>query len=338
MIADLAECDLALEVDDENVSPSKLAIMRLRAKLLSEHLGVPIETFEERYARTGRLIDTIELLRGGERTLAPLERRVPEWLDLLVPDSPVLDPRGPCRLHRGFQRYFPNFFSLISRSVPWLGRFKLVTFFLILTSLLVVWKFTPLAAWIQPGKISNALKLISAHPLSPLAVVGMYVVAGFLMIPVTTLIVATALTYETQLAFLTAMAGALVSGAVAYWVGSRFGSEQISRLSNSWLKRVKEKIAGGGWLAMAVVRLVPVAPFTIVNLVAGSMHMPFRHFMFGTLVGMLPGTLALTYLADRAVRVFLTPDLRNLFLLAVVILAFYAAIRLIQHFVTSKTA
>ena len=42
---------------------------------------------------------------------------------------------------------------------------------------------------------------------------------------------------------------------------------------------------------MTAVRLVPVAPFTIVNLLAGAGHVRFRDFMIGTAVGMTPGII-----------------------------------------------
>ena len=44
---------------------------------------------------------------------------------------------------------------------------------------------------------------------------------------------------------------------------------------------------------MAVVRVLPIAPFTIVNMVAGSTHISARDFLIGTAIGMGPGILAI---------------------------------------------
>ena len=46
-------------------------------------------------------------------------------------------------------------------------------------------------------------------------------------------------------------------------------------------------------------RIVPVAPFTIINLVAGASHIKLRDFLLGTLIGLLPGISAIAILTDR---------------------------------------
>ena len=44
---------------------------------------------------------------------------------------------------------------------------------------------------------------------------------------------------------------------------------------------------------MAVVRNLPVAPFTIVNMVAGASHIKLGDFLLGTALGMAPGIVAI---------------------------------------------
>ena len=45
--------------------------------------------------------------------------------------------------------------------------------------------------------------------------------------------------------------------------------------------------------AIVLVRTVPVAPYLFVNLVAGALAVPLRDYLAGTLVGLLPGVLAM---------------------------------------------
>jgi uncharacterized membrane protein YdjX (TVP38/TMEM64 family) len=55
-----------------------------------------------------------------------------------------------------------------------------------------------------------------------------------------------------------------------------------------------------------VVRVLPVAPFIVVNVVAGASHIGLRDFLLGTLFGMTPGiVLTVTFahhLAEAARR------------------------------------
>ena len=39
--------------------------------------------------------------------------------------------------------------------------------------------------------------------------------------------------------------------------------------------------------------------FSLINIVAGALGVPFRKYMMGNAIGLLPGMLALTIFADR---------------------------------------
>jgi uncharacterized membrane protein YdjX (TVP38/TMEM64 family) len=50
---------------------------------------------------------------------------------------------------------------------------------------------------------------------------------------------------------------------------------------------------------LSLVRLLPIAPYSLVNMVAGASHVPFRMFLAATLVGMSPGVLAITIFSNQ---------------------------------------
>ena len=55
-------------------------------------------------------------------------------------------------------------------------------------------------------------------------------------------------------------------------------------------ERAKAGIQESGFNYLLVLRLIPVVPFFLINLVAGVSPLPARSFILGTLVGTLPGT------------------------------------------------
>jgi uncharacterized membrane protein YdjX (TVP38/TMEM64 family) len=57
------------------------------------------------------------------------------------------------------------------------------------------------------------------------------------------------------------------------------------------LVRVAGALLQRGVLAMSALRLLPVAPFVVVNVVAGAFDVPLGAYMAGTAIGVLPGTL-----------------------------------------------
>jgi uncharacterized membrane protein YdjX (TVP38/TMEM64 family) len=60
---------------------------------------------------------------------------------------------------------------------------------------------------------------------------------------------------------------------------------------------------------VTLVRLVPVAPFSIVNLTAGAISIPALDYILGTALGLLPGIAIMSVLGDRAIRLIQQPSL-----------------------------
>ena len=67
-------------------------------------------------------------------------------------------------------------------------------------------------------------------------------------------------------------------------------------------------------------RIVPVAPFVVINLVAGASHISFRDFAHGTLIGLLQGLLAIAFFADGLIRSIRDPNVGSIAWLGAVIL------------------
>ena len=73
-------------------------------------------------------------------------------------------------------------------------------------------------------------------------------------------------------------------------------------------------------MAIITVRIIPVAPFTVINLVAGASHIKLKDFIWGTLIGMLPGILAITVFANSLLRVVKHPEPIEIVIFVVVVL------------------
>lgn len=78
------------------------------------------------------------------------------------------------------------------------------------------------------------------------------------------------------------------------------------------LDALEQRVAKRGVIAIALIRKVPVAPFTFVNMVIGALGIRFRDFILGTALGMLPGIAAFAFVSDRAVSAWRDPTPQNL--------------------------
>jgi phospholipase D1/2 len=120
--------------------------------------------------------------------------------------------------------------------------------------------------------------------------------------------------------FFYSLAGAELSALLLYTVGQGMGRDLVRRYAGKRLNSVSKQLSRRGVLTIVTLRIVPVAPFVVINLVAGASHISFRDFALGTLVGLLPGLVAIAFFADGLVRSIRDPDIGSLAWLAAVVL------------------
>jgi len=95
-------------------------------------------------------------------------------------------------------------------------------------------------------------------------------------------------------AVIVVLAGTL--GAVILFLAARtaFGGVLKARVG-PWLGKVQKEFAAEGFSYLLFLRLVPVFPFFVVNLVPAFLGISLRSYVLATLVGIIPGALIFTY-------------------------------------------
>jgi phosphatidylserine/phosphatidylglycerophosphate/cardiolipin synthase-like enzyme len=103
-----SECDMAVEAHPNNSEHDDVRrqITSVRHQLISEHLDVVVDEFEEALHRCGSLLQAIEALRGRDRTLRPFtEQTVADEASPLA-ENELMDPdHVPRSLTRSVQRF-----------------------------------------------------------------------------------------------------------------------------------------------------------------------------------------------------------------------------------------
>jgi phosphatidylserine/phosphatidylglycerophosphate/cardiolipin synthase-like enzyme/uncharacterized membrane protein YdjX (TVP38/TMEM64 family) len=313
------ECNLVIEADGDEVQRQRMrsAIAGLRNRLLGEHLAIAPEALKEESRERGSLIEAIEALRHPGRSLCPLEPILLPDLDALIPDYTLIDPERPMKPEELAAYLVP---AEAHRPVP-RRLIGLGVLAVMLALLALAWRWTPLREWANLSALVGLAHALAALPFSALAVMLAYVVAGLLVVPVMLMIAVTGIVFGPVQGGLYAIAGTLLSAAVTYGLGHWLGRETVQRLLGSRIHRLSRRIAKRGILAMLVVRILPIAPFSIVNVIAGASHIRFRDFLIGTAIGMMPGiAITVTFFHHLAEAV------RNPTLGAVAVLALVAAV------------
>ena len=85
--------------------------------------------------------------------------------------------------------------------------------------------------------------------------------------PLILLIAGTAAAFGPILGFTYAAARSLASALLTYFLGVWLGRDTLESVLGPRLNRIRARIERSGTIAVAAIRLVPIAPFTIVNMV-----------------------------------------------------------------------
>jgi uncharacterized membrane protein YdjX (TVP38/TMEM64 family) len=144
---------------------------------------------------------------------------------------------------------------------------------------------------------------------APLWVIGAYLLGGITAFPVIILVIATAFAFGPWTALAYSMAGCISSPTLTYVIGYGLGRKTVGRLAGRRLNRVNRLISRQGVLAVIAVRLLPVAPYSLVNLAAGAVHLRFRDFILGTAIGLTPGIVGITFFEEQMLQWIRSPSL-----------------------------
>lgn len=343
------ECDLAIEAATDR---ERAGIVAMRNRLLGEHCGVPEEEVAAALAQHGSLVRAAETLAGNGHCLRPIDDGKPDRSLFARLAERIADPARPLRLGRLAGRFLPRLLFHGSRTVGRrlakrekgtpgketrvatarnparggegaeadgiMGRAGLVVAgaIALIVALTLAWQFTGLKEFAQPDRIRELLQGVEGEPLALPVVVALFLLGGAVAFPVTILILATAAVFGPWLGMLYATAGVAASAGLMFVVGARFGQEVPKRLLGKRWDKIRDRLQRRGLLAMVAMRVVPVAPFSLINLAAGAASIRFVDFVLGTLIGMGPGLAAIALMGDQIARVLANPSASQIAVLA----------------------
>ena len=94
----------------------------------------------------------------------------------------------------------------------------------------------------------------------------------------------------------------MVSSMVGFYLGRLAGAATLERFSGEGVKRFMDLVGRNGFFASFIVRLVPSAPFIVVNMAAGVTPMRVTAFTFGTALGIVPKIVLVAFAGNSIVR------------------------------------
>jgi uncharacterized membrane protein YdjX (TVP38/TMEM64 family) len=178
----------------------------------------------------------------------------------------------------------------------------------------------------NPSALGHYLWTLHDSPWAIPLILAAYVLASATLFPNTVLNAATILAFGSFEGPPAALAGSLTAALVFYWVGRGPGHRRLRRMNVAKVEHVNRQLRRGGVAGMVTLRLLPIAPFMVVNVLAGAARVSPGTFAIGTLIGLLPGCLLVTAFGHQLRRMIANPEPREVLILATVSVAAIAVL------------
>jgi len=176
------------------------------------------------------------------------------------------------------------------------GNRKIVFGILAFLSLAIGIMFLPISHWLD----SLREQIAALGWFAPVAFVIIYIVCTVLLIPGSALTIGAGALFGLLWGTLLAVIGSNLGAFLAYLLAKTVMRRRVEgwALNSPRFASVNEAVSRDGLKMVLLLRLSPVFPFTLLNYLIGLTRVSPAQFVVGSLLGMLPGTVAFVYIGS----------------------------------------
>ncbi len=149
----------------------------------------------------------------------------------------------------------------------------------------------------EEGALAEIMNRAANSPWAIVAVISVYFLLALSGFPQILLIAATVIAFGPRDGAFYAWIATMVSATFTFGLGHLLGGGWVRRFGGERVQNTIGFLGRHGVLASGLVRVVPSAPFIVVNATAGAAHIPIWKFWLGSGVGIIPKILLVAALA-----------------------------------------
>ena len=139
----------------------------------------------------------------------------------------------------------------------------------------------------------------SAGPAAPLVFLLGHAVVTVAPVPRTVFTLAAGLLFGPFTGVALSLGATTLSAVLAFGLVRGVGRETVAPfLDRGVLQRINARLGTRGWSTVAALRMIPPVPFSALNYCSAVSSISLRHFLAGTALGIVPGSVAVVLLGD----------------------------------------
>jgi len=134
---------------------------------------------------------------------------------------------------------------------------------------------------------------------APLVYLLTYIVTSIIIFPNLLLSTASGVIWGPYLGTVYTVLAATIACIFPFWIARLLGRQFVIRKAKGTKVEICERFIGkNGFVAIMIVRLIPLFPWEVVNYGSGMCSIQFRHYVLATLIGTIPGSFTYNLIGD----------------------------------------
>lgn len=167
------------------------------------------------------------------------------------------------------------------------------------------------AGGIDPEQIQSWLQW--AGIWAPIIYILLYILATILVLPSTALNLSGGAIFGPWLGMIWTSVAAILAAIIAFAFTRTIGHAMIAKKMEGHWQALDAEICTGGLFYIFAIRLLPIIPYGLVNFAAGLTSIRFRDYLWGTVLGTVPGVLPFVLMGSFGLKAIKTGDILPLF-------------------------
>ena len=137
---------------------------------------------------------------------------------------------------------------------------------------------------------------------APVIFIMIYIISTVFFIPGSLLTLASGALFGPVFGTLFTLIGATIGATISFMISRFLARDWIEKKSGPRLNQLQEGVDKEGWRFIALVRLVPLFPFSILNYALGLTRIRISVYVITSFICMAPGSLAYNYLGHATAQ------------------------------------
>ncbi|WP_377888929.1 TVP38/TMEM64 family protein [Alkalihalobacillus sp. R86527] len=143
--------------------------------------------------------------------------------------------------------------------------------------------------------------ILSFGLLAPIVYIVIYTIRPLIFFPASVLSIAGGLAFGSLFGTIYTVLGATSGAVVSFIVARTLGKSIANKDWQGKGRKIQDQLEKNGFFYVLFFRFVPLFNFDLISYSAGLSKVTFTSFLFGTLIGIIPGTFAYNFLGSSLV-------------------------------------